>query len=176
MMVTQNEITYEIQNNPDIDEFSNLITKAFEVLAPDDQAHFDAESKNQSLSDWFDVSNLQDYLNHSFLIEARNSQQVLVGVVLIGKQNPLTWPDGNKVEVFVLVVNPQFRGQGIGSTLMNKADSVARDMGAQKIILNTHILLTATHKYYEKLGFVKIGILKKYYGNGDAVFYSKDLI
>ncbi len=170
-----NGIIYSIQTDPNIEELSRLLDSAFSDLTPEDQNRFDTENKGQSLSEWFDVNQVKDYLKHGFLIEARDNKNILAGVVLVGKQNPLSWPDGNKTEMFVLAVDSAFRGRGIGSTLVKNAEIYSKKMGAKKLVLNTHVLLEADHIFYEKLGFVKMGTLKDFYGNGDAIFYSKKL-
>ena len=175
MATTNEEVKYEIQENPSLTELSCFLENAFNALTPGDQASFDVENKGQTLKEWLDIDPVKDYLKHGFLLEARNEDGKLLGIVLFGKQNPISWPDGNKAEMFVLAVDSSTRGLGIGSKLVEMAENAAREMGAKSLILSTHVLLTADHKFYEKLGFVKIGILKEYYGNGDAVFYSKKL-
>lgn len=169
-------IEYRIQKAPDTEELGNFLDKVFNALDPEDQASLIVEEKIQPLKDWFDVDKVEGYLEHGFLIEARTNKHELIGVVLIGKQNPINWPDGHKAEIFVLAVDPSSRGLGIGSTLVKKAEEAVLEIGAKKIILNTHVLLKADHKFYEKLGFSRMGILKDYYANGDAVFYSKSLV
>ncbi len=169
------EITYTTQLNPNIKELEYFLEIAFDSLTPEDQKNFDEAGNGQNLREWFGIDSLAEYLKYCTLIEARTIEGKLIGTVIIGKQNPLTWPDGNKIEMFALAVDPAIRGLGIGSTLVKQAETACKNMSGKKLILNTHIMLTADHKFYEKLGFIKMGILKDYYGNGDAVFYFKDI-
>lgn len=174
-MINISDLSYFVQENFDINELGEFLEIAFNSLTPEDQKSFDEARKNQNLREWFDIDNLAEYLKYCTLIEARNLEKRLIGVVIIGKQNPLTWPDGHKIEMFVLAVDPTMMGLGIGSTLVKQAETAGKKMGGKKLILNTHVMLTADHKFYEKLGFVKMGTLNDYYANGDAVFYFKDL-
>lgn len=165
-----------VENSPNIEELTAMLERAFDELEKEDKARFDAENNGQSLREWFGIDELVEYLKYCRLLEARDKEGKLVGMVLIGKQNPLTWPDGNKVEMFALAVDPGSRKMGLGSLLVKRAEEEAKNVGAKKIILNTHISLEADQRFYERLGYARMGVLKDYYGNGDAVFYGKNLI
>ena len=164
------------QEKPNILELTALFEMVFNELDVNDQSRFDKDQNGQELSEWFDIQELNKYIQHGRLIEARDIYGHLVGAIFIGKQNPLTWPDGHKVEVFILGVNPKFRGKGIGTNLIREAEKQAKEMGARKIIVNTHTSLEADQRYYKKLGYSSIGTLTNYYDNGSAVFYSKELV
>ncbi len=154
---------------------SEFLEKAFDSINSEAQSRFNAAGNGQTLKEWFGVEQLKEYLKYCILVEARDGGNKLAGVILVGKQNPLTWPDGNKAEIFVLAVDSSLRKLGIGSTLVERAEKAAKGINARKIILNTHVQQMENQKFYEKLGYVKMGILKDYYDNGDAVFYSKIL-
>lgn len=99
----------------------------------------------------------------------------LIGGAIIGMQSPLSWPDGRKCELFILGVLPEFRKLGIGKSLLKKAEEIAKGMGAKSVIINTNALMKRTEKFYLDNGYQNIGMLKGYYGNGDAVFLLKVL-
>ena len=56
-------------------------------------------------------------------------------------------------EICGLVVAETFRGSGIGSQLVAKAENWARVLGFSKIRVRTNILRRETRKFYRKLGF-----------------------
>ena len=71
------------------------------------------------------------------------------------------------------------RGSGYGEKLLKKMITAAEVMGSKKIILEVRISNTVAYHLYKKLGFVEIGIRKKYYrlpeGREDAFVMSKNL-
>ncbi|MBU0975438.1 MAG: N-acetyltransferase [Patescibacteria group bacterium] len=160
-------------NKVAIHELELLFTACFLDLVEQDEEKFD-ENNGQSLREWFGIDELRDYLKHSRIIVAEEDGK-LVGAAIVGKQNPLTWPDGKKCEVFNLGVLPEHRNKGLGSDLMEAVEKEAKLMGAKSIVLNVHELMTETQKFYEKLGYKRTGILRYYYENGSAVFFMKKL-
>ncbi len=131
--------------------------------------------QDQSLADWFSVKEMEKYSDYGTLIEERNEHGDLIGALFIGKQNPISWPDGNKMEIFILGVKKEERGKGIAKKIIEKAEQYAQGQGAKKILINTHILQDTVQAMYIKLGYEKMGVLQDYYDNGDAVFFGKDV-
>jgi ribosomal protein S18 acetylase RimI-like enzyme len=138
---------------------------------------FDGEmdDADQDLPEWFDVTMIPSYMPFGHVVVARDDHERIVGLMILGKQNPLTWPDGHKVEIFVIGVSPDVQSMGIGKALLVEAERVARGMGGRKLILNAHAELDELHAYYTARGFVEIGVLREYYDNGDATFLVKRL-
>lgn len=165
-------IDIQEQSQPDQQELTAFFELAFTDL--DDSTAFAADLE-QGLDDWFSMSELMNYLPYGMLAEARLESDQLIGAVFIGKQHPLSWPDGHKMEVFILGVHPQFRHLGIAQQLMALAEEFAKQQAAKKILVNTHTVMTSTQEFYEKLGYQRMGSLTGYYQNGDAVFYQKQL-
>ena len=60
---------------------------------------------------------------------------------------------GEFVEITGLVVNESSRGQGIGASLVRRAEIWAAESGHSAIRVRTNILRTGTHDFYRKLGF-----------------------
>jgi ribosomal protein S18 acetylase RimI-like enzyme len=167
-------MTLSVQHKPNWKEIKNFLEASFEELNSTDEDKF-SEEMGQDLDEWFDMNEMQNYINHGVLIEARNDDHALIGVAFIGKQNLLTWPDGHKAELFILAIAQTSRRLGIGGQLLVQIESAAREMGAQSIIVNTHVLMETVQQFYIKNGYQDIGMLKNYYDNGDAVFFSKKL-
>ena len=167
---------FSLQPNPNIQELTLFFEHAFAQLAENDSEEFDP-SDSQALFEWFDILAMEYYMlqDNAILIEARDEQK-LVGAVCIGKQSPIFWPNGRKVEVIILAVHPDFRQKGMGKKLMKQAEIEAKGMGGKSIVVNTHHSLKKVHDLYKKLGYEEIGVLKEYYDNGDAVFLMKKLV
>lgn len=158
------------QLSPHLEELKHFFEEAFTEI--EDTARFTPEN-SQDLAEWFSVEAMIAYLPEGSLIEARTADGTLVGAVFIGKQNPLSWPDGRKMEIFILAVDRNLRKQGVARQLMAKAEEYAKAEGARSIIVNTHVVMETVHAFYEKLGYVRMGVLEGYYENGDAVFFGK---
>lgn len=163
-----------VQTNPNLAELQNFFERVFCVYANEDISNSQNE-KNQNLDEWFSISTLPHFLSDGFLLESRDHQGTLVGSVFVAKQHALTWPDGRKMEIFILGVEPSHRKQGIGAKLMRAVIFQAKKFGAKKIIVNTHSSVHSVHRFYEHFGFEKIGTLNQYYDNGDAIFFQKNI-
>lgn len=159
--------------NIDINLLETLFTNSFSKLKDGDSEKF-GEDNSQGFREWFGIDYLKDYQKFSHVIVVRE-QDNIVGGAIVGMQNPLSWPDGRKYELFILGVLPEYRNRGIGKLLVDRVEVVSKREGAQCVILNTHELMTDTQKFYTNLGYVKIGVLNDYYGNGKAVFFQKKL-
>ena len=159
--------------NINIDELEVLFTDCFNELKDNDSENFN-DDNGQDFREWFGIDYLEDYLKYSHVIVAKDNDR-LVGGAIVGMQNPLSWPDGRKYELFILGVLPDSRNNGIGKLLVKEVEAVAKEAGAESVILNTHELMVSTQKFYKDLGYEDIARLKKYYGNGSAVFFLKKL-
>jgi len=162
-----------INNDISIDQLDTLFTECFANLKDNDNNEFD-DIETQAFREWFGIDYLQDYLKYGYIIVAKENDD-LVGASIIGMQNPLIWVDGKKYEIFALGVLPEYRNRGIGKELVLKSEEVAKEAGAESIILDTHESMPATRKFYKDLDYKEIGTLEEYYGNGNAVFYMKKL-
>jgi len=59
------------------------------------------------------------------------------------------------IEVRTLVVDADNRRQGIGASLMSKAEGWAKSQGFQKVALYSGMARELAHKFYEKIGYEK---------------------
>jgi ribosomal protein S18 acetylase RimI-like enzyme len=57
---------------------------------------------------------------------------------------------------------PQFRGQGVGSLLLEKVIAQAKKFGLEKIELNVYTTNAAGIALYKKFGFEQEGLIRKY--------------
>lgn len=136
------------QNHPNLPELNEFFELAFQE-GNTGQLH---SEDMQTLSEWFSVKAMIEYLTHGALLEVREMQE-LIGAIFVGRQNPISWPDGKKAEIFILAVKASHRNQGIGKSLLLAAENAARDLGAKTIMTNTHIDLTNLHQYYQNQGY-----------------------
>lgn len=55
-----------------------------------------------------------------------------------------------------IAVDPAMQGQGLGGTLMELAENIARGRGYSELKLATHVLLTENISLYRHLGWIEI--------------------
>lgn len=81
---------------------------------------------------------------------------------------------GDRAEVVSIAVDPAARGRGVASTLM---DSTLRRLRRRKIgrlVLMVKVSNRAARAFYEKYGFEKVRLVKKYYEDGsDGVLMAR---
>lgn len=172
MDTTQPSIELRRNLTPDSSEFARFFEKVFYKIENGEE--FAPEDNQTKLSQWFSIDDMITSLTEGALFEARDGER-LVGAIHIGKSNPISYPDGHKMELFILAVDSQYEKQGIASRLMIEAERFAEEFGAHSILVNTHILMKNIHSFYLKRGYREMGVLKNYYENGDAVFFSKSI-
>ena len=167
----------DIENNINKEEFINFLTPSFSsYISSDGKIH--SEEDDQKLDEWLDLDRILFCTTNGlgYCISAREEGKKLVGMAFIGKQNVITWPDGNKAELFVMAVDVNYRRYKIGSKLLKKSEQVAKDLlHARSVILNTHVDQNQARAFYEANGYKLIGVMENYYDNGNAAFYYKNL-
>ena len=72
-------------------------------------------------------------------------------------------------------VDPEYRGQKIGKTMMDYVIDYAKKEGGSRIELTSNPTRVAAHKLYENCGFLPVGLRPKYYDGVDALLMSKDI-
>lgn len=80
---------------------------------------------------------------------------------------------GNWLEIEYLFVKEEFRGQGIGSQLLRKAESEAKKKNCRYAFVNTYQFQAPT--FYQKQGYKEVFTLKDYPYAGQRHYYQKDL-
>lgn len=61
-----------------------------------------------------------------------------------------------EMELRMLAVAPDARGRGVGERLARACVDVARRSGCERVILSSGTWMTAAHRLYERLGFVRV--------------------
>ena len=80
---------------------------------------------------------------------------------------------GNWLEIEYLFVKEDLRGQGIGSQLLQQAESEAKKRNCRFAFVNTYQFQAPV--FYQKQGYKEVFILKDYPYTGQRHYYQKDL-
>lgn len=78
------------------------------------------------------------------------------------------WVSFNQAEVMSVAVEPELRGQGIGTILFGELIKAVKERGAKSITLEVRPSNTAAIKLYESFGLKSVGRRRGYYiDNGE---------
>lgn len=80
---------------------------------------------------------------------------------------------GNWLEIEYLFVKEDLRGQGIGSKLLQQAESEAKNRNCRYVFVNTYQFQAPA--FYQKYGYKEVFTLKDYPYTGQRYYYQKDL-
>ena len=80
---------------------------------------------------------------------------------------------GNWLEIEYLFVKEDLRGQGIGSQLLQQAESEAKKKNCRFAFVNTYQFQAPS--FYQKHGYKEVFTLKDYPYTGQRHYYQKDL-
>ena len=82
----------------------------------------------------------------------------------------------DEADIMNIVIKKDFRNNGIGSLLLDYLISYSKSINLKTITLEVNEINIPDIKLYEKFGFEKLGIRKKYYnGENDAIIMSKKI-
>lgn len=82
----------------------------------------------------------------------------------------------NHARIYSIAVHPNFRNQGIGQTLMQRAEQTTRARGLNRIQLEVRKSNTQAQLLYQKNGYSTISNKDNYYPNGEsAIVFQKNL-
>ena len=80
---------------------------------------------------------------------------------------------GNWLEIEYLFVKEDLRGKGIGSKLLQQAESEAKKRNCRSVFVNTYQFQAPA--FYQKHGYQEVFTLKDYPCTGQRHYYQKDL-
>ena len=80
---------------------------------------------------------------------------------------------GNWLEIEYLFVKEDLRGQGIGSQLLQQAESEAKKRNCRYVFVNTYQFQAPA--FYQKHGYKEVFTLKDYPYDGQRHYYQKEL-
>ena len=83
----------------------------------------------------------------------------------------------DELQIDNLAVAEQWRRRGVGRTLLEFALSRASDLGARAATLEVRSANATALAFYEKDGFMRLGLRKRYYANppDDALLLSREI-
>ena len=78
-------------------------------------------------------------------------------------------------EVKRMYTIPPRQGEGIGGRIVTYIETLAREEGLTRLVLETGHAHQAAYRVYERAGFTRCGPVLDYPDTGWSVFYEKDL-
>ena len=95
--------------------------------------------------------------------------------VLVGYAGAFIVSDS--AEVDNIAVLPEYRRKGAATALLSALENEARERGAAKLRLEVRESNTAALSLYEKAGFYRVGVRRRYYTSPceDAILLDKDI-
>lgn len=66
---------------------------------------------------------------------------------------PVLAYDRDLAMIMALVVTERARGLGVGRELVDRAEAIAKSLGASRLMVTTHVRRADAHAFYERLGF-----------------------
>ncbi|MDK7189467.1 ribosomal protein S18-alanine N-acetyltransferase [Bifidobacterium sp. UMB1230] len=73
------------------------------------------------------------------------------------------WFDGDDAQIMTIGVAKEYQKQGIASNLLKTMIENAKSIGAKRMLLEVKVNNNPALKLYEKFGFTKMGLRKRYY-------------
>ncbi len=144
----------------------------------DDMTHDDLDEvleieRSSFPSPWSRELFLREFENSfSFNLVARSCEEGkgrIVGYIVF-------WITADEMHILDLAVHKDFRRQGIGSSLVNRALNIGRHRGGRRVFLEVRRSNCKAQRLYRTLGFVTIGERKRYYSDGeDALVMEREL-
>lgn len=114
----------------------------------------------------FNLARIEDKNPKELGIYLRNKQgNIIAG--LMGETH------GNWLTIEFLWVNEDLRGQSVGSQILEKAESIAKERGCNFAFLDTFSFQAPA--FYKKHGYQEAFILEEYPLTGKRVFFTKIL-
>lgn len=125
------------------------------------------------------LTEFDDFWNHNIFkseLENENSKYVVAknNDEIVGFAG--IWISIDEAHVTNIVTKKDLRKNGIGSTLLEELINLSKNLNLVSITLEVNENNLDAIKLYEKFGFEKLGIRKKYYNNTDnALIMTKKL-
>ena len=74
----------------------------------------------------------------------------------------------HRANLNLLAVEPEFRNQGVGTTLVNALEKSATDLSIENLYIQVRESNRAAHRFYQRLGYEMIDRNGRYYSNQEA--------
>lgn len=73
------------------------------------------------------------------------------------------WFDGDVTQVMTIGVDPAYQRRGVGRTLLQALVDRSRQLGAEAVLLEVRVDNDPALTLYERFGFERLGVRKRYY-------------
>ena len=122
-----------------------------------------AEIERRSFSDPWSERSFRDVLAHSrmFFVCARGDANGSAAARVLGYV--VAWFAGGQGEIANLAVDPDARGHGIGSVLLDAALDQAKRQKTDEVFLEVRSSNLHARQLYESRGFAEVGRRRRYY-------------
>jgi GNAT superfamily N-acetyltransferase len=108
--------------------------------------------------DWYDpvLRDVAGRVAAASVLVAEVDGRVVGAVTLMLERGPL-WEIAadDEAEFRMLAVDPAAQGRGAGQALVHECARLARDAGFRALVCSSQDRMTAAHRVYERLGFVR---------------------
>jgi len=104
----------------------------------------------------------------SILCKRKASGFILATIYSLPIAYLLAWPKKSKMEIISIAVDPKYRRLGMGKKLINYIIRKSKRMKLKNIALEVKTINGKAIKFYEKIGFKTVKILKRYYKDGKS--------
>ena len=126
----------------------------------------------ENYSHFFFQTILRDYPK-TFLVAEVNGK--IVGYVMCRVERILSKLDRFRFKraghVISIAVLPEYRNRGIARSLLNRAINVLKDeYKCEEVFLEVRVSNSPAISLYEKLGFLKVNISRRYYLDGEDAY------
>jgi GNAT superfamily N-acetyltransferase len=120
----------------------------------------------------------RDGEDHAFYSQYNNLDEIRSVVLCYEGQEPVGCGamkrfEAHSMEVKRMYVNPGLRGQGIAAGILKELEEWARELGVDRIVLETGMRQPEAIRLYEKNGYERISNYGPYEGVENSVCFEK---
>jgi putative acetyltransferase len=74
-----------------------------------------------------------------------------------------------------MYVEPDYRGKGVGRAVLARLEAAARELGVERLVLETGVYQEAAIALYRRAGFTQVDCWGEYTTSPTSVCFEKDL-
>ena len=107
---------------------------------------------------------------------AERDYQVIAYAIVLSEPHIVGTEIRTRAHLINLAVHPDFRKQGIGRVLVEKLQKDMKDSKKDKMLLEVRRSNSDALEFYSKLLFKRVGMIKGFYLDEDAIVMSRDIM
>jgi len=139
----------------------NLDGLAFkEIKVPSFRKDYDDEEDQSQLIDRFDLKNWH-------IITYRDNDKIVAGAIIAHDTPEINMLEGKKdlAVLWDIRIDEAYRGHGIGSKIIDQVKELSKEIGCNRIKIETQNINVAACRFYMKQGGVLTSFNKHYYND-----------